>query len=240
MDKLVVEKLKKSYKKKKVVQDVSFYMESGEVIGLLGPNGAGKTTSFYMVVGLVFPDEGSIYLNGIDITGLPMYKRARLGIGYLSQEASIFRKLTVEDNIKAILELLKMSVKEKECRLEELLDELDIQHIRKSKGYALSGGERRRTEIARALASRPLFLLLDEPFAGVDPIAVQEIQKIIKDLKEKKIGVLITDHNARETLRITDRSYILAEGKIRYSGVARDLAEDEEVRKVYLGDEFRL
>ena len=184
--------------------------------------------------------EGSIYLNGMDITGLPMYKRARLGIGYLSQEASIFRKLTVEDNIKAILELLKIDVKEKESRLEELLDELDIQHIRKSKGYALSGGERRRTEIARALASDPLFLLLDEPFAGVDPIAVQEIQKIIKDLKEKKIGVLITDHNARETLRITDRSYILAEGKIRYSGIARELAEDKEVKKVYLGDEFRL
>ena len=240
MEKLVVEKIKKSYKKKKVVQEVSFYMESGEVIGLLGPNGAGKTTSFYMVVGLVFPDGGSIYLNGMDITGLPMYKRARLGIGYLSQEASIFRKLTVEDNIKAILELLKISVKEKEYRLEELLDELDIQHIRKSKGYALSGGERRRTEIARALASNPLFLLLDEPFAGVDPIAVQEIQKIIKDLKEKKIGVLITDHNARETLRITDRSYILAEGRIRYSGIARELAEDKEVKKVYLGDEFRL
>ncbi len=240
MSKLTIDSVEKAYKKRKVVTGVSFYMKEGEVIGLLGPNGAGKTTSFYMVVGLVLPDRGKIFLDEKDITHLPMYKRSKLGIGYLAQEASIFKKLTVEDNIMAILEIHVRSKKEKKERLEELLQELDITHIRKSLGFQLSGGERRRTEIARSLASNPSFLLLDEPFAGVDPIAVQEIQKIILKLKEKKIGILITDHNARETLRITDRSYILADGKIRYSGTASELAYNEEVRKVYLGDQFSL
>lgn len=237
---LIIENIEKSYKKRKVVKGVSFYMLKGEVIGLLGPNGAGKTTTFYMVVGLVLADKGKIFLDKYEITKLPMYKRSKLGIGYLPQEASIFKKLTVEENILAILEVFKMSKKEKLGRLEELLNELDIVHIRKSKGFQLSGGERRRTEIARALASNPSFLLLDEPFAGVDPIAVQEIQRIIRKLKQKNIGVLITDHNARETLKITDRSYILADGEIRYSGTALELANNNEVKKIYLGDEFTL
>jgi len=215
-------------------------MKKGEVIGLLGPNGAGKTTSFYMVVGLVLPDQGEIYYDELEITNYPMFKRSKLGIGYLAQEASIFRKLSVEDNIRAILEILPLSKNEQCNRLEELLEELDITHIRKSYGFQLSGGERRRTEIARALASKPSFLLLDEPFAGVDPIAVQEIQRIIVKLKNKNIGILITDHNARETLKITDRSYILAEGRIRYSGTATELANNKEVKKIYLGDEFIL
>lgn len=239
-DELIINNIVKTYKKRMVVKGVSFYMSRGEVIGLLGPNGAGKTTTFYMVVGLVLPDKGKIFYRGQEITHLPMYKRSKLGIGYLAQEASIFRKLTVEENIMAILELLKISKDEKKHKLEELLKELDIVHIRKSKGFQLSGGERRRTEIARALASNPAFVLLDEPFAGVDPIAVQEIQKIIEKLKKKNIGILITDHNARETLRITDRSYILAEGTIKYSGTAFELANNLEVKKIYLGDEFTL
>lgn len=240
MSELVVENIEKTYKKRKVVKGVSFQMERGEIIGLLGPNGAGKTTSFYMVVGLVLPDSGRIRLDNKELTQLPMYQRSKLGIGYLAQEPSIFRKLSVEDNILAILELFKMTPKEKKARLEELLEELYITHIRKSKGFQLSGGERRRTEIARALASKPYFLLLDEPFAGVDPIAVQEINKIILKLKSKNIGILITDHNARETLKITDRSYILADGQIRFSGSAEELANNEDVKKIYLGDEFTL
>lgn len=240
MSELYVENIEKTYKKRKVVKGVSFQMQRGEIIGLLGPNGAGKTTSFYMVVGLVFPDAGTIRLNNKEITQLPMYQRSKLGIGYLAQEPSIFRKLSVEDNILAILELFKMTPKEKKERLEELLEELYITHIRKSKGFQLSGGERRRTEIARALASNPSFLLLDEPFAGVDPIAVQEINKIILKLKNKNIGILITDHNARETLKITDRSYILADGQIRFYGTAEELANNEDVKKIYLGDEFTL
>ncbi len=240
MAKLTIENIKKSYKKRQVVKGVSFYMLKGEVVGLLGPNGAGKTTTFYMVVGLVLPDEGTIFMDDTEITKFPMYKRSKLGIGYLAQEASIFRKLTVEENILSILEIQKLNKNEKKERLEELLEELDITHIRKSLGYALSGGERRRTEIARALASNPAFLLLDEPFAGVDPIAVQEIQKIIVKLKQKNIGILITDHSARETLRITDRTYILADGAIRFFGRAEELANNEEVKKIYLGDEFSL
>ncbi len=240
MAKLTIDNIRKSYKKKKVVQGVSFYMHKGEVVGLLGPNGAGKTTTFYMVVGLVMADSGNIYLDDLNITKYPMYKRSKLGIGYLSQEASIFRKLTVRENILAILELEKISSKKRRQRLNELLEHLDITHIRDSKGYSLSGGERRRTEIARALASRPAFLLLDEPFAGVDPIAVQEIQRIVTRLRDQNIGILITDHNARETLRITDRSYILAEGKIWFYGSADELANNEEVKEIYLGDEFSL
>ena len=208
---------------------------------LLGPNGAGKTTTFYMVVGLITPNKGEIFLNDRNISNLPMYRRARLGIGYLPQEASVFRKLSVEDNIKAILELTSLSKHHRKERLEELLEDLEITRIRKSYGFQLSGGERRRCEIARALATRPNFLLLDEPFAGVDPIAVQEIQRIINKLKyENKIGILITDHNARETLRITDRSYILAEGKLLFQGSAKELAENPRVREIYLGDNFSL
>lgn len=237
---LYVNNLFKSFNKRKVVNNVSFHMFRGEVIGLLGPNGAGKTTTFYMVVGLIPPDSGQIFLDDSEITKYPMYQRSRKGIGYLPQEDSIFRKLSVEENILAILELLSLSKKEREQELERLLNELDIQHIRKSKGYELSGGERRRTEIARALASRPNFLLLDEPFAGIDPIAVQEIQRIIARLRDKNIGVLITDHNARETLRITDRSYIMAEGRILLYGEPEELANNEIAKKLYLGDTFYL
>ena len=234
-------KLRKSYGKRLVVDEVSFQMKRGEVVGLLGPNGAGKTTTFYMVVGLITPNNGEIFLNERNISKLPMYRRARLGIGYLAQEASVFRKLSVENNIKAILELTSIPKAKKKERLEALLEDLEIARIRKSMGYALSGGERRRTEIARALATRPNFLLLDEPFAGVDPIAVQEIQRIIMKLKnENDIGILITDHNARETLRITDRSYILADGKLLYKGSAEELANNPDVRRVYLGDNFKL
>jgi lipopolysaccharide export system ATP-binding protein len=238
---ITTDHLFKSYKKRTVVNDVNFYINRGEIVGLLGPNGAGKTTTFYMIVGLVSPDSGRIFLDSLDITKYAMYRRARLGIGYLAQEDSIFRKLTVEENILAILEILNIRKAERHHRLESLLDELEIRHIRKSKAFTLSGGERRRTEIARALASRPNFLLLDEPFAGVDPIAVQEIQRIILKLKqENDIGILITDHNARETLRITDRSYILAEGVIRFQGRPDELANNPDVRKIYLGDSFTL
>lgn len=232
--------LVKQYKQKRVVNDVSIYVEQGEIVGLLGPNGAGKTTSFYMTVGLVKPDEGKIYLDDEDITKLPMYKRAQKGVGYLPQEASVYRDLSVEDNIKAVLELTELSKKEQAEKLESLLDEFSLNRVRKNLGKVLSGGERRRTEIARALATDPKFILLDEPFAGVDPIAVEDIQGIVFKLKSKNIGILITDHNVQETLSITDRAYLLFEGKLLKQGTAEELAEDEMVRKVYLGRNFIL
>lgn len=238
--KIHTEGLIKKYGKRTVVNHVSFEVNQGEIVGLLGPNGAGKTTSFYMVVGLVKPDEGEVYLDGLNITNLPMYKRAQMGIGYLPQEASVFRKLSVEDNIIAVLEMTKLSKKEQKDKLELLLDEFRLGHVRKSPGDVLSGGERRRTEIARALAVDPKFILLDEPFAGIDPIAVEDIQTIVSKLKFKNIGILITDHNVQETLSITDRAYLLFEGKILKSGTAEELAEDEQVRKVYLGQSFVL
>jgi len=238
--KLHTKGLVKKYGSRTVVQDVSINVEQGEIVGLLGPNGAGKTTSFYMTVGLVKPNAGRIFLDDRDITKLPVYKRAQLGVGYLAQESSVFRTLSIEDNLKAVLELSKFSKQEQKARVESLLDEFGLQKIRKSKGIQLSGGERRRCEIARALAIDPKFILLDEPFAGVDPIAVEDIQAIVRKLKEKNIGVLITDHNVQETLSITDRTYLLYEGKILKSGSAQDLANDEEVRRVYLGKNFKL
>jgi lipopolysaccharide export system ATP-binding protein len=234
------EKLVKVYKKRTVVNKVSINVTQGEVVGLLGPNGAGKTTTFYMIVGMIKPNAGKVFFNSEDITELPMYKRAKMGIGYLPQEASVFRRLSVEDNIMAVLEMLKLTKAERKEKQEQLLDELSIAHIRKSKGFQLSGGERRRTEIARALATDPKFILLDEPFAGVDPIAVEDIMSIVANLKNKGIGILITDHNVHETLSIVDRAYILIEGKIFKDGVADDLANDEEVRKLYLGEKFKL
>lgn len=234
------EHLVKIYGRRKVVNDVSFEVQRGEIVGLLGPNGAGKTTSFYMVTGMISPEEGHVRLDGEDITKLPMYKRARKGIGYLSQEPSVFRKLTVEQNIMLVLEMLGYSKTERKERLEELLDDLRIKHLRKNRADSLSGGERRRTEITRALVSRPSFLLLDEPFAGVDPIAVEDIQNIVKELKTRGIGVLITDHNVRETLSITDRAYLMFEGQILKTGSSDYLANDEEARKLYLGRKFRL
>lgn len=230
----------KRYRGRTVVNNVSFEVNQGEIVGLLGPNGAGKTTSFYMVVGLVKPDEGKVFLNNEDITKLPMYKRAQMGIGYLPQEASIFRKLSVEDNIMAVLEMTEMKKAERQEKLESLLEEFHLTHVRKSPGDVLSGGERRRTEIARALAVDPKFILLDEPFAGIDPIAVEDIQTIVARLKFKNIGILITDHNVQETLSITDRAYLLFEGKILKAGSAEELAADEQVRKVYLGQNFEL
>ncbi len=238
--KLRAENIVKKYKSRTVVKGVSVEVSQGEIVGLLGPNGAGKTTSFYMIVGLVVPNQGKIYLDKEEITKLPMYKRAQKGIGYLAQEASVFRKLTVEDNIKAILEMTDLSKKEQAAKLESLLDEFSLQHVRKNRGDLLSGGERRRTEIARALATDPKFILLDEPFAGVDPIAVEDIQGIVADLKKKNIGILITDHNVNETLAITDRAYLLFEGSILKAGTAEELANDEQVRKVYLGKNFEL
>jgi len=238
--KLRAEQLVKQYRRRKVVNKVSLEVNQGEIVGLLGPNGAGKTTTFYMVVGLVSPDEGSVYLDSKQITRLPMYKRARLGVGYLPQEASVFRNLTVEDNIKAVLELTKMPKSEQNEKLESLLDEFSLHKVRKNMGNVLSGGERRRTEIARALAVNPKFILLDEPFAGVDPIAVEDIQEIIQTLKKRNIGVLITDHNVHETLTITDRAYLLFEGEILMSGTAEELAANERVRSVYLGKNFEL
>ena len=234
------ENLVKRYKKRTVVNDVSVKVEQGEIVGLLGPNGAGKTTTFYMIVGLIKPNEGEIFLDGENITDLPMYRRAKLGIGYLAQEASVFRKLTVEENIMAVLEMRKMPKKEQKEKMEALLEEFSLTHVRKNLGVVLSGGERRRTEIARALAVDPNFVLLDEPFAGVDPIAVEEIQTIVAKLKEKNIGILITDHNVNETLSITDRAYLMFEGKLLKAGSAEDLAADEQVRRVYLGQSFEL
>jgi lipopolysaccharide export system ATP-binding protein len=237
---LRTENIVKKYRQRTVVKKVSVQVEQGEIVGLLGPNGAGKTTSFYIIVGLIKPYSGKVFLDKEDITEEPMYRRAQKGIGYLAQEASVFRKLSVEDNLRAVLEFSKFNKKEQEERLEGLIDEFGLGHVRKSMGMQLSGGERRRTEIARALAVDPNFILLDEPFAGVDPIAVEDIQNIVSKLKEKNIGVLITDHNVHETLTITDRSYLLFEGKILKSGTSEELAEDEHVRKVYLGEKFEL
>ena len=234
------ENLVKRYKKRTVVNHVSVSVAQGEIVGLLGPNGAGKTTSFYMIVGLIKCDEGDVFLDDKRITELPMYKRAQNGIGYLPQEASVFRKLTVEENIRSVMEMTKMTKAEQDRKLEELLDEFNLHHVRQNKGEVLSGGERRRTEIARALAVNPKFILLDEPFAGVDPIAVEDIQTIIFRLKKKNIGILITDHNVNETLSITDKAYLLFEGKILRSGVAEELAADPEVRRLYLGKNFEL
>lgn len=234
------ENLVKMYSKRRVVNEVSISVYQGEVVGLLGPNGAGKTTTFYMIVGMIKANRGKIFLDNINISRKPMYKRARMGIGYLPQEASIFRKLTVAENVMAILETQKMGAKERKNRMRELLNELHVPHLEKSLGYTLSGGERRRVEIARALAIRPDFILLDEPFTGVDPIAVEDIQGILRDLRDRGFGVLITDHSVRETLRITDRAYIMAEGKILIEGTAKELAESPEARKIYLGRNFRL
>ncbi|HZL09219.1 MAG TPA: LPS export ABC transporter ATP-binding protein [Prolixibacteraceae bacterium] len=238
--KLRAENIVKKYRKRTVVKGVSFEVNQGEIVGLLGPNGAGKTTSFYMIVGLVKPLSGNIFLDDDEITSLPVYKRAQKGIGYLSQEPSVFRQMSVEDNILSILEMTKLPKDLQYQKVETLLTEFGLQHIRKSNGYQLSGGERRRTEIARALAIDPKFILLDEPFAGVDPIAVEDIQQIVKTLRDKNIGVLITDHNVHETLTITDRSYLLYEGSIIKAGTAEELASDEEVRRVYLGQNFEL
>lgn len=222
------------------MNDVSISVQQGEIVGLLGPNGAGKTTTFYMVVGLIAPDQGSVFLNEEDITKLPMYKRAQMGLGYLPQEASVFRKLSVEDNIMAVLEMTSLNKEAREAKLESLLDEFNLHHVRKNNGDSLSGGERRRTEIARALAVDPKFILLDEPFAGVDPIAVEDIQSVVAKLKTKDIGILITDHNVNETLSICDRAYLLIEGKIFKHGTAEELAADEQVRRLYLGTNFEL
>ena len=238
--KLRTENLVKRYRKRVVVNKVSLEVDQGEIVGLLGPNGAGKTTSFYMIVGLISPNFGKIFLDETDITNLPVYKRAQRGIGYLPQEASVFRKLSVEDNIRAVLEMSDMPKEEQKERMESLLQEFGLQKIRKSKGFQLSGGERRRTEIARALAIKPNFILLDEPFAGIDPIAVEDLQKIVSSLKDKNIGILITDHNVHETLSITNRAYLLFEGRILKSGTSEELAKDEQVRRVYLGKNFEL
>jgi lipopolysaccharide export system ATP-binding protein len=237
---LGAENIIKKYKNRVVVKGVSINVQQGEIVGLLGPNGAGKTTSFYMIVGMIKPNEGRVYLDDLDITNEPMYKRAQYGVGYLAQEASVFRKLSVEDNIKAILETTKQTKAEQAHKLESLLDEFGLQHIRENNGDSLSGGERRRTEIARALATDPKFILLDEPFAGVDPIAVEDIQQVVASLKKKNIGILITDHNVHETLTIVDRAYLLFEGKILKAGTADELANDEQVRRVYLGKNFEL
>jgi lipopolysaccharide export system ATP-binding protein len=234
------EDLVKKYKTRTVANKVSVQVQQGEIVGLLGPNGAGKTTSFYMIVGMVKPNSGRIFLDDMDITKEPMYRRAQLGIGYLPQEASVFRKLSIEDNLYAILEMTKLTKKEQHMKAETLLDEFALQHVRKNLGDQLSGGERRRTEIARALATDPKFILLDEPFAGVDPIAVEDIQHVVRTLKDKNIGILITDHNVHETLSITDRAYLLYSGSVIKSGTAEDLANDEQVRKVYLGTNFEL
>lgn len=237
---LRTEHLHKRYKKREVVCDVSIEVRQGEVVGLLGPNGAGKTTTFYMIVGMIKPNEGKVFLDEANITGSPMYKRARMGVGYLPQEASVFRRMTVRENILAVLELMKLSRAEREKRCSQLLEDFGLTHVAASKGYVLSGGERRRTEIARTLATEPKFILLDEPFAGIDPIAVEDIMRIVHDLKNRGIGVLVTDHNVHETLSITDRSYLLFEGKIFKSGSAQELADDPDARRLYLGEKFRL
>ncbi|MFV8226668.1 LPS export ABC transporter ATP-binding protein [Christiangramia aquimixticola] len=238
--KLRAENLIKTYKGRNVVKGISVEVNQGEIVGLLGPNGAGKTTSFYMIVGLIKPNSGNIILDKQNITKYPMYKRAQHGIGYLAQEASVFRKLSIEDNIMSVLELTKLSKKERQMKMESLIEEFGLGHIRKNRGDLLSGGERRRTEIARALATDPNFILLDEPFAGVDPVAVEDIQRIVAQLKDKNIGILITDHNVQETLAITDRTYLMFEGSILKHGIPEELAEDEMVRKVYLGQNFEL
>ena len=238
--KLYTENIQKTYKGRQVVKGVTVEVNQGEIVGLLGPNGAGKTTSFYMMVGLVKPDSGRVFLDDLDITNYPMYKRAQLGIGYLPQEVSVFRKLSVEDNVLSILEMSDLNKIERKERLEQLLEEFSLTHVRKNLGHSLSGGEKRRTEIARALATNPKFVLLDEPFAGVDPIAVEDIQSIVADLVKKNIGILITDHNVQETLSITNRAYLLFEGNILKQGTAEELASDEQVRKVYLGQYFEL
>ncbi len=238
--KLYTEDIKKTYKGRGVVKGVTIEVNQGEIVGLLGPNGAGKTTSFYMIVGLVSPDSGKVFLDDVDITNYPMYKRSQLGIGYLPQEVSVFRKLSVEDNIMAILEMTDLTKLERKEKLEQLLEEFSLTNVRKNLGNRLSGGEKRRTEIARALATNPKFVLLDEPFAGVDPIAVEDIQSIVADLRKRNIGILITDHNVQETLSITDRAYLLFEGNILKTGTAEELAADEQVRKVYLGQNFEL
>lgn len=238
--KLYTTSIAKSYKGRQVVKGVTIEVSQGEIVGLLGPNGAGKTTSFYMIVGLVQPEKGQVFLDDTDITDYPMYRRSQLGIGYLPQEVSVFRKLSVEDNIMAILEMTKLNKQQRHEKLEKLLDEFSLNHVRKNMGNSLSGGEKRRTEIARALATDPKFVLLDEPFAGVDPIAVEDIQGIVADLKKRNIGILITDHNVQETLSITDRAYLLFEGSILKAGTAEELAADEQVRKVYLGQNFEL
>ncbi|KAF0199734.1 MAG: lipopolysaccharide export system ATP-binding protein [Bacteroidetes bacterium] len=237
---LRTENLVKKYRQRTVVNNVSVHVEQGEIVGLLGPNGAGKTTSFYMIVGLIKPLSGKVFLNDAEITEMPMYRRAQMGIGYLAQEASVFRQLSVEDNIAAVLEFTRLDKTEQKERLESLIQEFGLNHVRKSRGIQLSGGERRRTEIARALAVNPNFILLDEPFAGVDPIAVEDIQNIVLKLKEKNIGILITDHNVHETLNITDRAYLLFEGSVLKSGTAEELAADEQVRTLYLGKNFEL
>ncbi len=234
------EKITKRYKSRTVAKEVSVEVKQGEIVGLLGPNGAGKTTSFYMIVGMVKPNSGKIFLDDVEITNLPMYKRSQMGIGYLPQEASVFRKLSIEDNLRAVLEMTKLTKQEQEEKLESLISEFNLNHVRKNLGDQLSGGERRRTEIARCLATNPKFILLDEPFAGVDPIAVEDIQNVVRKLKEKNIGILITDHNVHETLSITDRAYLLFEGSVIKQGSADDLANDEQVRRVYLGQNFEL
>ena len=238
--KLRADNLIKTYKGRSVVKGISVEVNQGEIVGLLGPNGAGKTTSFYMIVGLVKPNSGKIYLDNMEITDFPMYKRAQHGIGYLAQEASVFRKLSIEDNIMSVLQLTNLSKQEQEAKMEALIDEFSLQHIRTNRGDLLSGGERRRTEIARALATDPKFILLDEPFAGVDPVAVEDIQRIVAQLKNKNIGILITDHNVQETLAITDKTYLMFEGGILKAGVPEELVQDEMVRKVYLGQNFEL
>ena len=240
MNKLKVENLTKSYNGRSVVNNINIEISRGEIVGLLGPNGAGKTTSFYMVVGLIRPDKGNIFFDSTDITQMPMHKRARQGIGYLCQEDSIFRKLTVEENIMAVLETLNISMNERKSRLDKFLNELNISHLARNKAYTLSGGERRRLEITRALVTEPSFLLLDEPFSGIDPIAVFEAQQIIQDLKQGGLGILLTDHSARETLAITDRSYIMHEGKILISGTSKDLISNPKARQIYLGEKFTL
>ncbi|MGZ3862446.1 MAG: LPS export ABC transporter ATP-binding protein [Bacteroidia bacterium] len=234
------DKVTKRYGRRTVANEVSIEVKQGEIVGLLGPNGAGKTTSFYMIVGMIKPNAGEIYLDTTEITDLPMYKRAQMGIGYLPQEASVFRKLSIEDNLRAVLEMTPLSKEEQEQKLESLISEFNLGHVRKNLGDQLSGGERRRTEIARCLATNPKFILLDEPFAGVDPIAVEDIQAVVRSLKEKNIGILITDHNVHETLSITDRAYLLFEGRVIKQGSAEDLANDPQVRSVYLGENFEL
>ncbi len=240
MKSIIAKDLCKSYKKRRVVDGVSLEVNKGEIVGLLGPNGAGKTTTFYMITGIVKPETGSVFLNEVDITGYPMYKRARLGIGYLAQEPSVFRNLSVEENILSILEMRNIEKKERKESMEQLLEEFKLTHVAKSLGYALSGGERRRVEIARTIANNPDFILLDEPFAGVDPIAVEDIQNIVRYLKQKGLGILITDHSVRETLSITERAYIMAEGKVLISGTPEEISNDDTARRIYLGQGFKL